>query len=224
MKLLQKYIKNILEYICVILFFVLFLFLLSFFTKQEKGSYSKYYFLVADNNDGSSNRGNHPPRRRARRRRQANTNNRYAVHSGKAAVVDMDATNDVQHAGKKQGKDSKGEIECARILEKIFNKPFRKIRPSFLFNDAIRDGRNLELDMYNEELRIGLEYNGRQHYEYIPYFHRNRATFQNQQYRDYIKKQLCKKNNRFLITVPYYIKFDELESYIVSILRTHKKI
>ena len=50
---------------------------------------------------------------------------------------------------------SRGERKCKRIIQKIFRKPFTKIRPDFLKNPETN--RNLELDLYNEELKIAVE-------------------------------------------------------------------
>lgn len=116
-------------------------------------------------------------------------------------------------------KESKGEKECKRVLEKLFNKPFNKVRPDFLKNQVTGNTNNLELDCYNEELKIGLEYNGRQHYEFIPYFHRNKETFYNQKYRDELKRIKCRDNGIILIEVPYNIKIHEIERYIITELK-----
>jgi hypothetical protein len=109
--------------------------------------------------------------------------------------------------------DSKGEVECRRVLEKIFGKPFPKVRPDFLRNTIVSD-MNLEIDCYNPELKIGCEYQGAQHYKYIPFFHRNKEAFHNQKYRDYMKRDMCEKNGVFLIEVPYTVKVDDIEDYI----------
>jgi hypothetical protein len=113
---------------------------------------------------------------------------------------------------KKTGS-SKGEIECKRVLENIFNKPFNKERPDFLYNNVIDSG-NLELDCYNKELKLAVEYNGKQHYEYTPFFHKNKESFYNQKYRDAIKRQKCKENGIKLIEVPYTVKIQDIERYI----------
>ena len=43
----------------------------------------------------------------------------------------------------------------------------------------------MELDMYNKEIGVACEYNGKQHYEYVPYFHRGgRLEFEAQVERD----------------------------------------
>lgn len=100
---------------------------------------------------------------------------------------------------------SKGEKECKEFLESYFQKPFQKIRPAFLTNPVTRQP--LEIDLYNEELKLGVEYNGRQHYEYNTYMHQNsKDRFQNQQYRDLLKYQMCQQHGIQLIIVPYTIK------------------
>lgn len=129
-----------------------------------------------------------------------------------------------KHKKTKRSSDSRGEIECRRVLESLFKRPFKKERPSFLRNDALDNGMNLELDCYNRELKLAVEYNGRQHYQFIPFFHKNKDAFQNQKYRDFIKKQRCKEHNITLITVPYTIKIKDIRSFLVRALREKKII
>ena len=122
-------------------------------------------------------------------------------------------------SSKKPPQESKGEIECRRVLEDIFNRPFPKIRPNFLRNPVTSDGdnfNNLELDCYNDELKLAVEYNGIQHYRYTPYFHKSKDAFQNQKYRDHIKRELCKKNNIFLIEVPNTVKVPDIRTFLIS--------
>ena len=120
--------------------------------------------------------------------------------------------------------DSKGEIECRRVLEKIFNKPFNKARPNFLNNPVTGGHFNLELDCYNEELQIAVEYNGVQHYKYVPYFHKNNEAFLNQKYRDDMKRRMCKDQNIILIEVPYTVKLENIERFIKDELRMKLRI
>jgi len=49
----------------------------------------------------------------------------------------------------------------------------------------------LELDFYIEELRVGIEVQGQQHYEYVPMFHQDYDGFLAQQERDEHKADLC---------------------------------
>ena len=116
-------------------------------------------------------------------------------------------------------KDSKGELECRRVLQNIFQRPFDKNRPDFLRNSVTGNKHNLELDCYNKQLRLAVEYNGRQHYDYIPYFHRNKEAFYNQKYRDEIKKRICKDLNITLIEVPYTVKHRNIQKYLINKLR-----
>ena len=118
---------------------------------------------------------------------------------------------------KPQGKDSKGELICRRYLEERFRKKFDKERPKYMFNSVT--GKPLEFDCFNKELLIACEYNGRQHYEYTPYFHKSRADFQNQMYRDKMKRDICLKLGINLIEVPYNIKHEEIPNYIEKELR-----
>lgn len=106
----------------------------------------------------------------------------------------------------------KHERECQRILQNIYNRPFISVRPDFLKNP--KTGRNLELDLWNKELNLALEYQGVQHRTYSPYFHRQYSDFLSQQDRDQYKKQKCKDLKLDLIEVPDTVKFDDLEDYI----------
>lgn len=131
--------------------------------------------------------------------------------------------------------ESKGERECRRVMESLFVKPFSKSRPDFLRNPVtsgddqgiIRGeaphgpaerGNNLEIDCFNAELRLGVEYNGIQHYKYKPFFHKNFEAFRNQQYRDEMKRSLCKENGIKLIEVPYTVKHEDIAVFIAKAL------
>ena len=122
-------------------------------------------------------------------------------------------------AKKRSPTESKGELECRTVAERLTGKPFPKARPSFLQN-YVTSGHNLELDCYNAELGIGIEYNGQQHYHYTPYFHRSRDAFDNIRYRDDLKQRLCNQAGVRLIVVPYIVKDIKryLEDRLLSIL------
>jgi hypothetical protein len=111
-------------------------------------------------------------------------------------------------------KDSTGETVCRQYLERRFRMPFNKARPDFLKNPVTGGDYNLELDCYNPQLRLGLEYNGAQHYKYIPYFHRNKEAFLNQKYRDEMKRVKCMQKGIRLIEVPYSVKPQDIPSFI----------
>lgn len=116
------------------------------------------------------------------------------------------------------GKDSKLEVATRQALQEIFNRPFNKSRPDFLRNPVTKNF-NMEIDCFEESLRLGVEVQGRQHYEFVPYFHRTKADFQNQQYRDELKRRMCKDNRIILIEVPYTVKEKDVKIFLLSELR-----
>jgi len=110
--------------------------------------------------------------------------------------------------------DSKGEIECRRVLNKIFDRPFHKDRPHFLNNPVTGGKHNLELDCVDHELKIAVEYNGIQHYEFIPFFHKTKQHFQAQMYRDDMKRRMCKDKGYTLVEVPYTLDIKDIDNFI----------
>ena len=148
----------------------------------------------------------------------------YRKLSGKkGSWADKIFYNEKKQEKKKVPVDSKGETECRRVLEKLFEKPFPKIRPDMLRNPITEGENNLELDCYNPELKLAVEYNGIQHYKYVPYFHKTKESFYNQKYRDYVKRDLCKKNGIVLIEVPYTVKVQDIEEYLKKELKKYIK-
>jgi len=121
----------------------------------------------------------------------------------------------------KQGRDSKGEIECRNVLEDLFDASFEKARPDFLNNPVTGGSQNLELDCYSPLLKLAVEYNGIQHYNFTPYFHKNKEAFHNQKYRDELKRRMCIDNMITLIEVPYTVKTENIRSYLIKELLKH---
>ena len=100
------------------------------------------------------------------------------------------------------------------FFEHIFNSKFNKEYPNWLTNTS---DRKLELDGYNKKLKISFEYQGVQHYEYIPYFHKNGIDdLYKQQSHDNIKRRECKKRGIHLIEVSYKLKRDDLFDFIID--------
>ena len=68
---------------------------------------------------------------------------------------------------------------------------------------------------FRPQFKIGVEYQGRQHYEFVPYMHNNNyAVFLNQKYRDELKRMKCKENGILLIEVPHKVKEADIETYL----------
>lgn len=108
---------------------------------------------------------------------------------------------------------SKGEKICRDTMEKIYGVPFKNTRPYWLKNDTT--GRCLELDCYNEKLKLAVEMNGCQHYKYPNIFHKTHHEFKEQVRRDKLKIELCKEHGVHLIVVPYNVPYDLIPTYIM---------
>lgn len=109
-------------------------------------------------------------------------------------------------------KNSKGcpycqdssEQECRRILETVLGRPFIRSRPEFL---CYIKGRPLELDGYCPSLRLAFEFNGKQHYEFIDFFHDgDEANLIAQKERDKFKVMKAKEIGIDLIVISYEYK------------------
>lgn len=109
------------------------------------------------------------------------------------------------------GTRFKNEERCRAIMEKIYNKKFPSVRPSWLKNPATK--RNLELDIYCHELRLAVEYNGKQHYQKTK-FHKSHKDVVYQFRRDQFKAKRCQKLGITLIEVPYWVRPEELERFL----------
>lgn len=115
----------------------------------------------------------------------------------------------------------RSESVTRKIYEKLTGKEFKNCRPKWL--------QGLELDGYNEELKIAFEYNGVQHYKYIPeFFHKKGIqTFIEQLKRDELKKNICLSKGVDLHIIPYTLNYkneEQLEDFIQKKIQTNKLI
>ena len=121
-----------------------------------------------------------------------------------------------------------GEKKCRTILEYMFTGyKFSSVRPGWLSG---LHGKNLELDCYNEELKLALEKNGIQHEKLDMYMHRPKNhrelspeelkqacedNFKRYQENDRIKAELCDTKGIKLVIIPYKIgKIQQLKRAI----------
>lgn len=106
---------------------------------------------------------------------------------------------------------SEGEKKCLKILSQEFpNNTFSKCRPKWLVNDMT--GFNMEIDLYCEDLGLGIEYNGRQHYKECNNF-KNFESVAKQIQRDMKKQKLFIKNGKTLIVIPFYSDIKKVLTY-----------
>jgi hypothetical protein len=144
-----------------------------------------------------------------------NKTNFINVENDKMIKSDLDT--DKQANGLKRGRFiSKGERICCETMENIYGLPFKSIRPKWLQNPET--GYNVELDCYNDELKLAIEYNGEQHYKWPNYTNQTYEQFINQTRRDTLKRQLCDKKGVYLIVVPYNVPHEKIPQYIISYL------
>jgi hypothetical protein len=85
---------------------------------------------------------------------------------------------------------SKLQIAVGDMLDRTF--PQYRIRenyrPDWLMSSNIT---KLELDFYIEELKIGIEVQGAQHYQFVPHFHGTLENYEKRKQYDKEKKDLC---------------------------------
>ena len=105
--------------------------------------------------------------------------------------------------------DKISERLCRATFEALFHKPFPTLRPKWLKSGKGR----LELDGYNEELRIAFEYQGIQHYQQN-YFSKTKDDLKKRQEADKKKRELCRLNNVLLLEIPCKTPTLRIESYI----------
>jgi len=94
------------------------------------------------------------------------------------------------------------ENRIRKIVTNYFQKEFKCVRPNWLKN--VLTGRNLEIDMFCEELKMGLEFSGIQHVKYTPFFHKSEQHFKDQLIRDQLKARLCREHGIKLIIIYHY--------------------
>lgn len=90
-----------------------------------------------------------------------------------------------------------GEMLCRAAVEKLFGTTFRSKRMPGMKSPK---GRLLELDIYNEKLRIAVEHHGAQHYRPMPHW-TGTEGLERQLLHDHLRRQFCKVNGILLIEI-----------------------
>lgn len=105
--------------------------------------------------------------------------------------------------GKRKFRSIGEELVCKIFEEHLGYEVLVNKRPDFLKNP--KTGRNLELDVWDPKTKTAIEYNGFQHYRDPENPTEISQELIDQEYRDELKKKLCKENGIYLIIVPYTI-------------------
>lgn len=107
-----------------------------------------------------------------------------------------------------------GERIVKAHFEQLFDKPFTKVRPSWLVNSR---GNPMELDGYNKELKLAFEHQGQQHYKLTTHFITTPEQLEQRMLDDEAKLELCNKHGVHLVQVPEVpsdLAISELKQFI----------
>lgn len=94
------------------------------------------------------------------------------------------------------------ESQGARKVESILKR--EKIK--YIKEKPQSDYRNglLRFDFFLPELNIGIEFSGRQHYEYVPFFFKTQKEFKTAQTNDSFKIKYCLIHKIQLYIIPFW--------------------
>ena len=99
----------------------------------------------------------------------------------------------------------------------ITNKLCNKVRPKWIINP--KTNRRLEIDIYDLDNKVCIEYNGAQHYDPK----KNQEQDGNTQiFRDTVKRKCCKENNMELFEIPYCIEYNLIVVYLMFEIKKRK--
>lgn len=95
-------------------------------------------------------------------------------------------------------------IQARELLHSLF--PFYTISEELLLPGIET---KLYLDLYIQQLRLAVEANGCQHYNYNHHFFASAKDFRRAQQRDRLKREWCELNNIDLVELPYNESIDQ---------------
>ena len=107
---------------------------------------------------------------------------------------------------------------CRTAFEQIFQHSFAPAWPEWL---RTNEGNKLQLDGYNETLRIAFEYQGRQHFEKNSRTMRTETELNKRKLYDETKKVLCAKQDIRLFIISHKIRVHDFKSEIINQCRLH---
>lgn len=119
-------------------------------------------------------------------------------------------------------KRSKGEITIADLLDKHKIKYIDEYRIPEIISPYY------EYDFYLPECKILIEFHGIQHYEYIPFFHKNdEINFSDQKYRDRVKKHNAKRHGYIFLEFNYkqlkYMTKEDFCNKVINLITSSER-
>jgi hypothetical protein len=103
-------------------------------------------------------------------------------------------------------------IRARKILKSLF--PCDKILEEITLPGSKKNGSILYADFFIPKKMLMVEVHGRQHYEYVPFFHSTKLGFIKSKLRDSDKREWCDINGIELVELPYNKSDEEWRSKI----------
>jgi hypothetical protein len=97
-----------------------------------------------------------------------------------------------------QGSKSDPHLRAREVLKRLFFSA--QILEEVSFNPKPRQ--TLYFDFYLPSFKMAVEVQGKQHTEYVPFFHKNIINYGLAKTRDKDKKKWCQLNNIILVELP----------------------
>jgi len=108
------------------------------------------------------------------------------------------------------------ERRVVKIISDLLNEiPVKQHTWDWLTNP--KSGRPLYIDAYFPQHNLAVEYDGRQHWQFVPFYHKTRQQFTELQYRDKVKECLLKQFGILLLRITS--KEPKTDKYIATRLR-----
>lgn len=111
---------------------------------------------------------------------------------------------------------SKYHLRARELLKEIFHSYVILEEVKMPGSTALHRKGVLYLDFYIPQIKRAFEVHGQQHYEYSPFFHKNKADFVLAQAKDCDKIEWCKLNNIKITTLKYSDSKEDWRNQIVN--------
>jgi hypothetical protein len=111
-------------------------------------------------------------------------------------------------------KNDIGQLISSRTMETIYGVPFNSETPDWLIHPETNE--KLELQAFNSDLKIAIEYKDENHYKFPNSINKNYQEFVEENKKNRFKIDLCDKHGVYLIIVPYNVSDDKIPKFIMS--------
>lgn len=138
------------------------------------------------------------------------------IECRKHGIFSQEANSHLRGAGCPRCVESRGERMVGEVLEELGIEYFK---------EYVVDGYPYKYDFYLPEYNLFIEYHGIQHYQMVPYFHRDRNDFNGQLIRDKIKKEIVSIRKGRLIIIKYnFNNITKIRDVLLRKLKVYKVI